>query len=246
MKSMPVILFMILFLVSDHPLFAQMEITKDTVYFENYGNKLTVVNTLNRQYYNDSTCVWEIMYPEVYNLGDMESTINLMLSREVAIGDCNEKICDRTTMNFPLLRKYWDKSKIITIKNDLLSYCLMEGNCPTYAKMCFSKTSYHLFNLKTGMQVDAGTLFKKDAISRHKLDSIILSKLDFVPENMQMIPSERQFYLEGNKLYAFYDTYTIGGNETYSVELQKKDIQGLINPDGILPVFFNDKGKQNK
>ncbi len=240
-KSISSLLFTFFLIFPGIPAFSQAEIIKDTVYFENNGKKLMVVNTLNRQYYNDSTCIWEIMYPEISNLGDMESAINLMLSREVALGDCNEKICDRSTMHFPLLNRYWDKVKIVSIKNDLLSYGLMEGSCPTYAKICFSKTTYHIYNLKTGMEVENTSLFRRDTRTLHQLDSVIASKLDFVPENPEMILSGCQFYLEGNNLFAFYDNYTLEGNKTFTVELQKKDILNLINPNSVLSVYFSEK-----
>ena len=62
--------------------FSQMEITIDTVYFQNIDKKVMVVHTTNRQYYNDSVCVWEVSYPEIFNLGNRirETSINLMFS----------------------------------------------------------------------------------------------------------------------------------------------------------------------
>ena len=169
-----------------------------------------------------------------------------MLSQEVSLGDCNDKVCDRTTMYFPLLNRYWDKVKITEIKNDLLSYCLMEGNCPAYAKVCFSKTTYRLYNLKNGTEVLPTAFFKKDETTQRKLDSIILNKLDYVPENMESIRMERQFYFEANKLFVFYDAYTIGGSEICSMELPYKEILKIADISGPIPVYFETKGGEKK
>jgi hypothetical protein len=228
--------------------FAQMEIIKDTTYYQNMGRKVMVVQTTNRQYYNDSACVWEVAYPEIYNLESRirESSINLMFSKEVSFGDCNDKVCDRSTMYFPMLNRYWDNVAITEIKNDLLSYYLHEGSCPTYTKVCFLKTRHHLYNLKTGSEIEASTLFRTDERTQHKLDSIILEKLDFIPEDMEAIRFERQFYFKKNKLMVFYDTYTIGKKDTYSLELPYADIQNLINPNGPLTAFFNEKTNISK
>lgn len=223
--------------------FAQTEITKDTLYFLNKGKRVAVVHTLNRQYYNDSSCVWEIMYPEISGLAysTQEKELNLLFSTEVAFGDCNEKVCDKTTMYFPLLSKYWDKVRVTGIKNDLVSYCMTEGHCPVNSKYCSGKTMYYFYNVKYGSEVAMISLFKKEETTQHKLDSIILDKLDFVPEDLNAIRNERQFYFEGDKLFVFYDWYTIGKSNTYSAELQYKEIHDLINPVGILPVFFGDQ-----
>lgn len=223
--------------------FSQTEITKDTTHFQNYGKKIMVIHTNNRQYYDDSTCVWEVMYPEIFGLTNRirETSVNIMLGQEVAFGDCNDKECDRTTMYFPQLSRYWDKVKITSIKNDLLSYCLTDGHCPIYSKLCSSKTQYRLYNLRNGSEVEIASLFKKDETTQHKLDSIILEKVDFTPEDPRTIRSERQFYFEENKLFVFYDWYTIGRAETYAFELFYKEIQDLIDPSGVLPVFFSDK-----
>lgn len=235
----------LLFLLLYFPVFAfsQMEISKDTVYFLNNGKKIMVIHTNNRQYYSDSTCMWEVMYPEISGLenGVQESSINIMLSQEVAFGDCNDKECDRTTLFFPQLSKYWDKVKITDIKNDLISYCLLEGHCPVYSKICSSKTTYRIYNMKNGEDIGMAGLFKKDETTQHALDSLIQQKLDFVPEDPKAVRNERQFYFEGDKLFVFYDRYTIGRTETYAFELPYAEIQGLLDPAGILPVFFKDK-----
>ena len=233
-----IFLFRILFF-SSHS-FCQVEIRKDTVYFKNYEKKIMVVHTNNRQYYDDSTCVWEVMYPEISGLENktVETLLNTRFSQEVAFGDCNDEKCDRTTMYFPQLTRYWDKVKITGIKNDLLSYCLTEGYCPVYSKLCSGKTQYHLYNLKTASEVEMSRLFKKDDVTQHKLDSIILEKLDFVPEDLGVVRNERQFYFEKDKLFVFYDWHTIGRSETYVFELSYREIQGLINPSGLLAVFF--------
>lgn len=228
--------------------YSQVEIRYDTLYFKNNDKDVMVVHTINRQYYNDSACVWEVSYPEIFNLGNRirESSVNLMFSKEVSFGDCDDKVCDRTTMYFPLLNKYWDKVVVTGIKNDLLSYYLFEGSCPTYTKVCFVKTRHHLYNLKSGSEIETATLFKTDVKTQQKLDSVILHKLDFVPEDMEAVRYERQFYFERDKLMVFYDTYTIGRKETYSFELSYKEIQGLINPSGPLNIFFSDKKTVSK
>lgn len=228
--------------------FSQMQIIKDTTYYQNMGRKIMVVQTTNRQYYNDSACVWEVAYPEISNLENRirESSINLMFSKEVSFGDCNDKVCDRTTMYFPMLNRYWDNVVITEIKNDLLSYYLHEGSCPTYTKVCFLKTRHHLYNLKAGIELESSSFFRPGEKTQQKLDSIVLGKLDFTPEDMDALRYERQFYLEKGKLMAFYDTYTIGKKDTFSIELPHKDIQSLINPNGPLAVFFNEKKTTSK
>jgi hypothetical protein len=228
--------------------YSQTEITMDTTFYQNMDKKVMVVQTTNRQYYNDSVCVWEVSYPEIFNLGNRirETSINLMFSKEVSFGDCNDKVCDRATMYFPLLNRYWDKVVVTSIKNDLLSYYLFEGSCPNYTKVCFLKTRHHLYDLKNGSEIEPSSLFKKDQITQHKLDSIILTKLDFVPEDMEAIRFERQFYFDKNKLMVFYDTYTIGKKETFIVELTYKEIQSLINPAGVVAVFFRETSTPSK
>jgi hypothetical protein len=225
-----------------------MEIKYDTVYFTNNDKQVMVVHTTNRQYYNDSACVWEVTYPEIHNLENRirETSINLMFSKEVSFGDCNDKVCDRSTMYFPMLNRYWDQVIVTSIKNDLLSYYLHEGSCPTYTKVCFMKTRHHLYNLRTGSDIEPTSLFRSDAKTQHKLDSIILQKLDFVPEDMEAVRYERQYYFEKNKLMAYYDSYTIGKKETYSFELPYKEIQAFINPNGPLVLFFNEKKSISK
>lgn len=221
--------------------YAQTEIYKDTIYFLD-NNKVMVVHTTNRQYYDDSTCVWEVMYPEIFGLENRvtETSINIMLSQEVAFGDCNDKECDRTTMHFPQLSKYWDKVKITGIKYDLLSYGLLEGHCPVYSKLCSSKIRYYLYDMKSASEIETSTLFKKDENTQHKLDSIVLEKLDFVPEDINAVRSERQFYFEGEKLFIFYDSFTLRGSKTYSFELHYEEVKNLINPSGKLSIFFKD------
>lgn len=201
-----------------------------------------VVHTTNRQYYDDSTCVWEVMYPEIFNLENriVSASVNIMLSQEIAFGDCNDKECDRTSIYFPQLSRFWDKVKITGIRNDLLSYCLMEGHCPVYSKLCSGKIQYRLFNLKSGLDIEMSSLFKKEESTQKKLDSLILAKLHFIPEDIGAIRSERQFYFEAGKLFVFYDWYTIGRMETYVFELPYAEIQNLINPSGVLSVFFKD------
>lgn len=222
--------------------FSQMEIKHDTLYFKNNGAEVMVIHTVNRQYYNDSACVWEVSYPEIFNLGNRirESSVNLMFSKEVSFGDCDDESCDRTTMYFPLLNRYWDKVVITDIKNDLLSYYLFEGSCPTYTKVCFVKTRHKLYDLKMGAEIEPSSLFKMDAQTQHKLDSIILQKLDFVPEDKDAVRYERQFYFEKSKLMVFYDTYTLGRKETHAFELLLAEVRGLWNPSGPLPVFFSE------
>jgi hypothetical protein len=214
----------------------------DTTFYQNMDKKVMVVQTTNRQYYNDSACVWEVSYPEISNLGNRirESSLNLMFSKEVSFGDCNDKVCDRATMYFPLLNRYWDKVVVTSIKNNLLSYYLFEGSCPTYTKVCFVKTRHHVYDLTTGLEIEPNSLFKADAITQHKLDSIILHKLDFVPEDMEAVRFERQIYFEKNKLMVFYDNYTIGRKETFKLELTYKEIQSLINPTGAVAAFFKE------
>lgn len=222
---------------------AQTEIHKDTVHFLNNDKKVMVVHTTNRQYYDDSTCVWEVMYPEIFNLENrvVSASINIMLSQEVAFGDCDEKECDRTTMYFPQLSRYWDKVKVTGIKNDLLSYCLMEGHCPVYSKLCSGKIKYNLFNLKSYSEIEMSSLFKNEERIQKKLDSLILEKLDFMPEDIGAIRSERQFYFDKEKLFVFYDQYTIGRTETYTLELSFEEIQTMINPLGDLSIFFKER-----
>lgn len=226
----------------------QSEIKYDTLFFKNNGKEVMVIHTINRQYYNDSACVWEVSYPEIFNLGNRirESSVNLMFSKEVSFGDCDDKVCDRTTMYFPLLSRYWDKVVVTSIKNDLLSYYLFEGSCPTYTKVCFVKTRHCLYDLKTGSEIEPTSIFKKDAITQHKLDSIILNKLDFVPDDKEAVRFERQFYFEKNKLMVFYDAFTLGRKETYSFELTLDEINGLWNPAGPLPIFFSGSNRAGK
>jgi len=103
-----------------------------------------------------------------------------------------------------------------------------------------------LYNLKSGSEIEVNTLFKTDVKTQHKLDSVILHKLDFVPEDMGAVRYERQFYFEKNKLMVFYDTYTIGRKETYSFELSYKEVQDLLNPAGPLALFFIEKKTVSK
>lgn len=223
--------------------FSQTEIKHDTLIFKNNGKDVMVIHTINRQYYNDSACVWEVSYPEIFNLGNRirESSVNLMFSKEVSFGDCDDESCDRSTMYFPLLNRYWDKVVVTSIKNDLLSYYLFEGSCPTYTKVCFVKTRHHLYDLKMGSEIEPTSLFKQDAQTQQKLDSLILNKLDFVPEDKDAVRYERQFYFEKNKLMVFFDTYTLGKKDTYSIELTYKEVLSLINPTGPLSVFFKEQ-----
>lgn len=242
------IIFLTLLIFLPLALSAQMEMIRDTVYFENYGKRIMVIQTTNRQYYNDSLCVWEVAYPEIYNMANRirESSVNLMFSREVSFGDCDDKVCDRTTMYFPLLNRYWDKVVATSIRNDLLSYYVLEGSCPAYTKVCFVQTRHHIYDLKFGSEIEPGTLFKKDAATIQKLDSLILHKLDFVPEDMEAVRYERQFYFDKNKLMVFFDNYTLGKKETYSLELSYADVKGLLSPSGPLPVFFEQKNAFGK
>jgi hypothetical protein len=223
--------------------FSQTEIRHDTLHFKNNDKDVMVVHTINRQYYNDSACVWEVSYPEIFNLGNKirESSVNLMFSREVSFGDCNDKVCDRTTMYFPLLSRYWDKVVVTSIKNDILSYYLYEGNCPTYTKVCFIKTRHYLYDLKMGSEIEPSALFKKDIKSQQKLDSLILHKLDFVPEDMDAVRYERQFYFEKDKLMVFYDSYALGRKDIYAMELTQEEVRDLINPNGAIAAFFRMK-----
>lgn len=223
--------------------FSQMEYRRDTTYFQNFDSKVMVVHTTNRQYYKDSACIWEIVYPELHNLGNpsIQSDINLMFSKEVSFGDCNDEVCDRTTMYFPQLTRYWDQVVVTGIRNGLLSYYIYEGSCPTYAKVCFATTKHAMYNLSTGLDIAPQSLFRTDVRSQHILDSIILQKLDFVPEDMEAIRTERQFYFEKNKLMVFYDNYTISKKERHSYELTYKEISPIINPIGPLPAFFDIK-----
>jgi hypothetical protein len=225
-----------------------MEITHDTLHFKNNGADVMVIHTTNRQYYNDSACVWEVSYPEIFNLGNRirESSLNLMFSQEVSFGDCNDKVCDRTTMYFPLLNRYWDKVVVTSIRNDLLSYYLFEGSCPTYTKVCMVKTRYHLYDLRSGEEIEMASLFGKEEKVQHKLDSLILQKLDFVPEDLDAVRFERQFFFDKNKLMVFFDAYTLGKKNTISFELTQKELAGLMNPAGPLPLFFSDKKKTSK
>jgi hypothetical protein len=246
-KALKKISFLVLLMT---PLFSfsQTEIKHDTLYFKNNEKDVMVVHTINRQYYNDSACVWEVSYPEIFNLGNkaIESSMNLLFSKEVSFGDCNDKVCDRATMYFPLLSRYWDKVVITSIKNDLLSFYLYEGNCPTYTKVCFIKTRHYLYNLKTGTEIEANSLFKTDAKTQHSLDSVILHKLDFVPEDMDAVRYERQFYFEKGKLMVFYDNYSLGRKDIYAFELSYEEIKKLMNPSGPLKTFFGEMKKTGK
>ena len=94
--------------------------------------------------------------------------------------------------------------------------------------------------------IENANLFNPGEGAQIRLDSIIGKKLDFVPEYPATIRSERQFYLEEGKLFVFYDRYTIGRAETYSIELSYTEIRSLINPDGPLYVFLREKIPANK
>lgn len=248
MKTYIIVSVLIVFSLFPVLSFSQTEIRYDTLYFKNNDKQVMVVHTTNRQYYNDSACVWEVSYPEIFNLSNRirESSVNLMFSKEVSFGDCDDKVCDRSAMYFPLLSRYWDKVVVTSIKNDLLSYYLFEGSCPTYTKVCFLKTRHYLYNLNTGQEIDPTSLFKTDVKTQHKLDSIVLDKLDFVPDDKEAVRFERQFYFDKDKLMVFYDNYTLGRKETYSFDLPYSSLKDLINPAGPLVAFFSEKKPAQK
>jgi len=224
---------------------SQQEITEYTVTYQNNRNDIRIIQTTIRQYYNDSSCVWEISFPQVDGLKDWEvqRSLNIELSNQVSFGDCDiDKECDENYRWYPRMEFYWNKVEITCIHNDLLSFQIIEGGQPYGYDRKFSDIRCFFYDLKTGYDIDTRAFFKEDDESQQQLEQILISRLGFVPEE-EPLRTMRQYYFDCKQLIVLYDRYTIGEDQIYHIPLVYDDIKDLINPSGFLAGYFDGQSK---
>ncbi len=221
------------------PGLAQQAILKDTVTYPQAEGNITVIQTVIRQYFNDSSCLWEISFPRIDGLHNREvqASINRKFSEHASFGDCDlDEGCYENEQWYPRMQFYWNKVEITAITHDLLSFQTSEQMKPHRNQKSFGQIDCYFMDLKTGAEIVAGELLKSDA--RPALDELIIWKLGFEPEQ-EPFQTMRQYYLEGHHLIVLYDRYTLADDKVYRIAMNYKEIKDWLIPQGYLANYFN-------
>lgn len=214
----------------------EQQIIKDTLFLTNKGSKVRVVNTIIRQFYNDSNCIWEIKYPQLSGLPntDVERTLNVEFIENADLGNCNDKGCEDNIVYFKQISRYWDVIEIVSLGNNLVCYKTKEGTCLNDTKQCMHNTHHYIVDLNTGYVVTDKIRFKNDAVSQQRLEDLLIKNLGFKPKDLNALTSLQQYYLKDGKLHFFYDVYTLTkGDKEYDVTLDYDTIEDLLKDKSL-------------
>lgn len=221
---------------------AQQEIKKDTVNYYNLGKKIDVIQTTIKQYYNDSTCVWEISYPQVKGIDDpdIQASKNKEFAAYVSFGDCEmgDEECEQASEQwYPRMQYYYNKVEVVDIKNNLMSYKLSEGGQPVGYKRKFGEVEYFIFDLKSGEQIEEGDLFSFSGSSKSGFDQLLILKLGFTPDE-EPFQTMRQYYFNEGDLVVYFDRYTIGEDQEYHIKLSYIELKAWMKKEGAIMRYF--------
>jgi hypothetical protein len=206
------------------------KVTRDTTYHLN--NSVIIIQTTIAQYYNDSTCVWEVSYPIIKGLPDLniQDQMNRMFIELSSIGDCDEdKECDTQT-NYPKLNTYWNKTAIFEITQDLISFNHNEGGTVVGFDECFGNENYYNYNLKNGTEYKRQEIISLTEQNTIEFQKLMMSKLPKEIKDEEAIVTQWQVKLQGGKFCVFYDNYTLFENENLTICLEENEILPFINP----------------
>lgn len=229
------IFFTPLFLVAEEEQLYQ----GDTIRFEN--SELYVVETTIKHFYYDSLCTWEIVYPQVHGLKDKERQIdlNIMFSKLISIGDCHDLECEpEYAKRFPEHQLYWNTVRIKCIQNNAISYIIKKGGCMMDEPFCHEEYQHFFYDLTEDQILDETSYFKQDSVSKKKLNELIISKLDFVPDDISILQRTWKIDFDCKRLSIFYECDTINGFNQYLIYLSLQEVKLLVNPQGPLSKFL--------
>ncbi len=210
------------------------KITVDTLHFQNENKTGYVLHTTITHYYNDSSCIWEVSYPEIFGLNDesAEYSINKTFELSVAIGDCAEE--DECTyfgaMIYPEYFKYWNRVKVMGIRNNVVSYFYQEGGCTYDEPYCYDNVTFNLYDLNTNSEVDERNIFRSDKKSQEGLHNAIIAKLGFTPQYEQAVDFARQVGFDSEGVIIYYSEFTLGERESYTLRFTLDEIEVFLRP----------------
>lgn len=202
--------------------------------------EVTVIQTTIKQYYNDSSCVWEIAYPQIKGLtnSDIQLTLNKQFANYVSFGDCeDDKECQPGEQWFPKMQQYWNKVNLVGLRNGLLSYRVSEGGQPMGYNKKYGEVQYFTYDLDKGEYVELEHLFQFDSLQSTKFNHLLTIKLGFTPEE-EAFQTMRQYYFDGENLVVYFDRYTIGEDEEYHIPLSYVELKAWMKEGKVLRRYF--------
>lgn len=237
-------LILILGLLSHSMNLAQSTTTLDTLSFVNRGHKIEVIHTTIRHCYYDSTCIWEIVYPQIGSMKHIEAerSANLFFREQAGISDCVEdKQDNEINGREPSLQHYWLKIEIICIRNGIISYRRSEGNRPLETKEDCEDITYHFYDLEHIDDFNTKLFFKSSEAINLDLDELINTKRGFQPRNQDNFRNSRQYYFNCKDLIIYYAKNALKGDHSYHISLTLNELKDLILSGGPLDRYFKDQ-----
>jgi hypothetical protein len=220
------------------------QIINDSVSIQNGTEEVIVATTTIRQFYEDSTCIWEIKFPQLVTTSNPEGTeaINKVFERLVSFGDCDNGSClESDEEMFPRFGQYWNKVEVASLDAEWISYVVKEGGCPIGTKSCFGTTDYFLYSMKTHQAITPFQVFKTDRESLSNLEALIHEKLGFRPANDEVITNYMQIFMKDGNVALYYDNWTIADNVPYTIVFELQEIKSLLKKEHPLQAYFSSK-----